>query len=327
MKTKKVLSMLLALVLVLGTGTTTLAAENVSDTELQIVEQEMFEYYRDCDEKTGIILEKYDTLLNGTNDVDYIDLATSLSMDKTDRITAMYFITTIYEEVNDGERVYLKSYIKSYAPYTDEADLLTFCEGLVTTAPMTRASYTRSAAVDYAMEYYDGTNPDYPNLRGLGGDCANFVSQCLLAGGKSMTGDWYIYRKNSVNPAPTTVDQLNYSWRLADPSPWISAKEFNNFWSDHATTYTYDVTEYETDHRTIYSESIYTGDAVQILKPFLWWYEGAHTMIIVGYDVSERDFVYAAHSGNTNDSTILDNICNAQNNKYDNYQLKFFHIT
>jgi hypothetical protein len=327
MKAKRLFALMLALMLVLGTGTTTFAAENVSKNELQAIEQEMYDYYRDCDEQTGIILEEYDTLLNGNNDIDYVDLATSLSMDKADRIAAMNFITQIYDDVNDSERVYLKSYIKSYAPYTEEEDLHAFCEELVTTVPMARASYTRSVAVDYALEYYNGTNPDYPNLRGLGGDCANFVSQCLLAGGKSMTGDWYIYRKNSVYPAPTSVDELDYSWRLADPSPWISAKEFNNFWSDYATTYTYDVTEYETDHTTIYSKSIYTGDAVQLLSPVLWWYEGYHTMLIVGYDTSAKDFVYAAHSSNTKDSTILDNICGATNGKYDDYQLKFFHIT
>lgn len=327
MKIKKWLSLTLALMIILNTGMTAFATETASNDDLQAIEQEIFDYYRDCDEKTGIILEKYDTLINGNNNVDYVYLATSLSMDKADRIAAMTFIIQIYHEVEDNERVYLKSYIKSYAPYTEDKELHSFCEELTTVAPMNRATYSSSAAVNYAMEYYNGTNSDYPNLRGLGGDCANFVSQCLLAGGKSMTGDWYIYRKNSVYPAPTTVEELDYSWRLADPSPWISAKEFNNFWSDYATTYEYSVTDYETNHATVYSKSIYAGDVVQLLKPYLWWYEGYHTMLIVQKNYSTKDFVYAAHSGNTKDSTILGNICGATNGKYDDYHLKFFHIS
>lgn len=326
MKVKRLITLTLALMMILDTRAIAFAAYIVSENEMQTIEQETYDYYRDCDEQTGIILEKYDTLLNGRNDVDYVDLATSLSMDKTDRIAAMNFITQIYNDVNDSERTYLKSYIKSYAPYTEDEELIVFCKELVDTIPMAGTSYVGSDAANYALNYYNGTNPNYPNLRNMGGDCANFVSQCMFAGGKSMTGDWYIYRKNSVYSAPTNTTELDYSWRLADPSPWISAKEFNNFWSDYSTTYTFDVTEYENDHIIIYSDPIYVGDVVQLLRPVFWWYEGYHTMLIVGYDISARDFIYAAHSQNTKDSTILNNICGASNGKYDDYKLKFFHI-
>lgn len=33
-------------------------------------------------------------------------------------------------------------------------------------------------------------NPEYPHYAGQGGDCANFVSQCLYAGGFPQTGNW-----------------------------------------------------------------------------------------------------------------------------------------
>lgn len=322
---KKILSAFLAISMALTLGV--FSASAATNDGMESVEQEMFDFHRMCDEATGNILEKYDTLLNGANDVDYISLATSLSMDKSDRITAMNFITQIYDNVDDYEQAYLKYYIKSYAPYTEEENLHHFCNELKTALPSTHATYNRTDAVNYALEYYDGTNSDYPNLRPMGGDCANFVSQCLYAGGKDMTGDWFIEKKNSTYPAPENVTQLNYSWKLADPSPWISAKEFNNFWSDYATTYEYKVTEYKTDHNTIFNETILRGDAVQLLKPVLWWYEGMHTMIIVGYNSSEHDFIYAAHSNNTKDSTILGNICNASGGAYDKYKFKFFHIS
>ena len=40
-----------------------------------------------------------------------------------------------------------------------------------------------------------GYNPKYANLNGSGGDCANYVSQCLLAGGLQRDDTWYAKRK------------------------------------------------------------------------------------------------------------------------------------
>ena len=64
-------------------------------------------------------------------------------------------------------------------------------------------TYDRQAATDYANYWWDGRNTmngeksqtsynttwgtPYYNYNGLGGDCANFVSQCLIAGGLDLT--------------------------------------------------------------------------------------------------------------------------------------------
>lgn len=40
--------------------------------------------------------------------------------------------------------------------------------------------YRPNDARDYASQYYEDYNLDeYPNLNKIGGDCANFVSQCI----------------------------------------------------------------------------------------------------------------------------------------------------
>ncbi len=56
-------------------------------------------------------------------------------------------------------------------------------------------SYDRTEAVRYAREWALGKNPDFYFFGGIGGDCTNFVSQCLLAGGGVMNYDkikgWY----------------------------------------------------------------------------------------------------------------------------------------
>ena len=61
--------------------------------------------------------------------------------------------------------------------------------------------YSPSKARNYAQKWWDGHNPNYKSNENNGGDCANFVSQCLYAGGFSvMTGmvgsdkGWHHYK-------------------------------------------------------------------------------------------------------------------------------------
>ena len=49
-------------------------------------------------------------------------------------------------------------------------------------------SYNPSGAINYARTYCRNYNPQYYNYRNQGGDCANFVSQCLIAGGERLDG-------------------------------------------------------------------------------------------------------------------------------------------
>ena len=55
--------------------------------------------------------------------------------------------------------------------------------------------YNREKAVEYADTWAMGRNPAYYDYSNLGGDCTNFISQCLYAGGGIMnyTRDlgWY----------------------------------------------------------------------------------------------------------------------------------------
>lgn len=53
-----------------------------------------------------------------------------------------------------------------------------------------RATYAYESAVSYAKKYYSSYNSSYPDWSYYG-DCANFISQCLYAGGKRV--------KNKVN--------------------------------------------------------------------------------------------------------------------------------
>ena len=65
-------------------------------------------------------------------------------------------------------------------------------------------SYNRKAAVKYAKQWCNSFNPKYHNYNPEGGDCANFVSQCLIAGGmdlKKMCGGGSAYGVGGTVPA------------------------------------------------------------------------------------------------------------------------------
>ena len=109
--------------------------------------------------------------------------------------------------------------------------------------------YNRKAVIDYANEYSgDITNPkskcydesyspeeanenigyvlssehynkEYPSYEDGGGDCANYASQCMHAGGIPMNSDWYIYGNQSfyVNKIIT---------KAKDFLPFLTNKEY-----------------------------------------------------------------------------------------------------
>ena len=72
--------------------------------------------------------------------------------------------------------------------------------------------YDREKAVLYANTWALGRNPQYYDYSHLGGDCTNFISQCIHAGGGVMnytpnTG-WYYRNANDKAPAWTGVPYL-----------------------------------------------------------------------------------------------------------------------
>ena len=58
-------------------------------------------------------------------------------------------------------------------------------------AAETTYTYSPQKAVAYADKYWSTYNDFYPNYSIIGGDCADFVSQCLYAGGLPMNASWY----------------------------------------------------------------------------------------------------------------------------------------
>lgn len=73
-------------------------------------------------------------------------------------------------------------------------------------------AYNRQAAIAYAKEWAMKRNPAYYNFDNLGGDCTNFVSQCIYTGSRIMNHmkdlGWYYYSPNNRAPSWTGVPFL-----------------------------------------------------------------------------------------------------------------------
>jgi hypothetical protein len=75
---------------------------------------------------------------------------------------------------------------------------------------MKKVFYNRQAAVNYAYDYAFSRNPKYYDYSNLGGDCTNFISQCVFAGINVMnytkiTG-WYYNNASDRTASWTAAD-------------------------------------------------------------------------------------------------------------------------
>ena len=71
--------------------------------------------------------------------------------------------------------------------------------------------YNRKLAVEYARKWALSRNPDYYNYDKIGGDCTNFISQCIYAGKREMNYrgyGWYYNDANNKSASWTGVEYL-----------------------------------------------------------------------------------------------------------------------
>ena len=93
--------------------------------------------------------------------------------------------------------------------------------------------YDKTSAIEYAKKWAFSRNKDYIDFENLGGDCTNFVSQCLYSGCRVMnyknTFGWYY--KNSYDRSPSwsnTVYLYNFLINNKDIGPYGVEANINN---------------------------------------------------------------------------------------------------
>ncbi|WP_236570247.1 amidase domain-containing protein [Streptomyces mexicanus] len=83
---------------------------------------------------------------------------------------------------------------------------------------LTSGAYDYKAMAAYAQKYWNKYNPDYPDFsgQGAGGDCTNFVSQSLKAGGwkhvPGYTNDWHKWFGTADIQSDSFVGVNEFSW-------------------------------------------------------------------------------------------------------------------
>ena len=81
--------------------------------------------------------------------------------------------------------------------------------------------YNRQKVYEYAKKWAYGRNPRYYNFDPVGGDCTNFVSQCIFTGcgqmNYSLNDGWYYINGNNKSPSWTGVEFL-YKFLISNNS-------------------------------------------------------------------------------------------------------------
>ena len=88
--------------------------------------------------------------------------------------------------------------------------MFAYCENDAVNGYDPSGEYNRNKALNYAKRWCKGRNPQYKS-NGADHDCANFVSQCLYAGGFSkMTKAWY--NRGVTIPGKYTMGSISKAW-------------------------------------------------------------------------------------------------------------------
>lgn len=141
--------------------------------------------------------------------------------------------------------------------------------------------YDRISAVQYAMKWALSRNPEYKDYEDLGGDCTNFISQCMHAGkipmdniGKNIITQWYWYSDKERTPS------------------WTGAQFFYNYFLNNNKEGTSNFGAYAS-YTDYYNLEL--GDLVQLIDGE----RAYHTMIVtekIYYNDMVVDYLVCQHS-------------------------------
>jgi hypothetical protein len=161
--------------------------------------------------------------------------------------------------------------------------------------------YDRAKAKAYIDTYWKNYNPAYPSFSHGGGDCTNFISQVLYAGGMPWVDDGNPanHRKSTnwyCKPGATAKDserRITFSWKIAAvfKAHWIDRVEQHRMFSYSEAIKNIDAI----------ADSVYLGDVVQFCYSSGVPY---HTLAITGFnrdpEYKIKDIVLASHDIDSN---------------------------
>jgi len=187
--------------------------------------------------------------------------------------------------------------------------------------PTATSTYDRAGAYNWAHTYWDNYSVAYVNLgaqKWQGGDCTNFISQCLRAGdaNNDKTGSYQWYYDSKGN-AESSDDSYSWTWSTARGLNYIIMGNYKA--NEYGPKGTEKVITGDLEYNSSIGEYIMPGDIIQ----YQWKasLNITHSAIIVDmlYNSSKERYepVIAEH---TNDSWYTPWTNNA-------YKTHFVHIT
>jgi len=183
--------------------------------------------------------------------------------------------------------------------------------------------YDRLKAKAYIDTYWKNYNSLYPSFHQGGGDCANFVSQVLHAGGMPWADDKNpANHKKSVNwyckPGATSKDgekRITFSWKIAAvfKAHWIKRAEMHKMYSYMQAI----------QNMNEISKETFLGDVVQFCYSNGVPY---HTLIITDFarnpEYNIRDIILASHDIDSNSRSLYKTMLNYPSD----YKLRVYNI-
>ena len=145
-------------------------------------------------------------------------------------------------------------------------------------------AYQRSRAVSYAAKWAFRRSPLFYDFTDIGGDCTNFVSQCILAGSCVMnfTPDFGWYFRSTADRAPA----------------WTGVEAFWSFFTG-APDFLVENGGIGPFGREVAQEAVQPGDVVQLGRENGNYY---HTLLVTGR--LEDDILVSAHSNDAFDRPL-----------------------
>ena len=222
-----------------------------------------------------------------------------------------YFVNFLIKDISP--RMYLPILSDPANPDTDEDSAIDSRDK----SPLFSSEniYDRNAAYNYSQKYYDDYNDDYP---AMDSDCANFVSQCLYAGGVEMDDIWYIKEQHFWNrllnhPFKDRTQDWSFDWS----SSWSMADNQCNYIIDK-----YAINTYKIEREDSIADFVKKHPNIQVGDLLYFHYtedEGdnvRHATIISKID--DFEIYYAGHTSSTNKSELSSKIMtfDEDNNNY-----------
>lgn len=203
-------------------------------------------------------------------------------------------LAELEDEITCGEREgYIEAIAEEYSFDLEASDILEEnadkAAELYTSplnAAVTRATsgYNNTAAISYALKYAITPNSAYADFTGSGGDCTNFISQCLYAGGiKQHTGTAYSgtcwFYKTSTNRS----------------SSWTGASEFQSYVTGSSS---------KIDISSSNWSSVVPGDIIQLVTSTNSAYHSLFVSGFVNGSNGRSDILICAHTTNRSNVSL-----------------------